>query len=176
MENNKTKKILYVALWVTLAFILLDFATLAINVWDDVLSYIKTDECLPEQQKYLRDAFEEMAGDSLLLGFLFGSICCLKQGTVFSPKMAKYLVSVSCSVFSVETIFTITRVWAYSEWIDALHYISSKLAFPAFFVCVALLYLKTGKAKAVRFSTLEAICQALDCQPGDILEYEEDIL
>ena len=31
--------------------------------------------------------------------------------------------------------------------------------------------LKTGKAKAVRFSTLEAICQALNCQPGDILEY-----
>ncbi len=31
--------------------------------------------------------------------------------------------------------------------------------------------LKTGKAKAVRFSTLEAICEALDCQPGDILEY-----
>lgn len=34
--------------------------------------------------------------------------------------------------------------------------------------------LKTGKAKAVRFSTLEAICKALDCQPGDILEYQED--
>jgi putative transcriptional regulator len=33
--------------------------------------------------------------------------------------------------------------------------------------------LKTGKAKAVRFSTLEAICKALDCQPGDILEYEK---
>ncbi len=32
--------------------------------------------------------------------------------------------------------------------------------------------LKNGKAKAVRFSTLEAICKALDCQPGDILEYE----
>jgi len=31
--------------------------------------------------------------------------------------------------------------------------------------------LKKGKAKAVRFSTLEAICEALDCQPGDILEY-----
>ncbi len=31
--------------------------------------------------------------------------------------------------------------------------------------------LKTGKAKAVRFSTLEAICKALNCQPGDILEY-----
>jgi len=33
--------------------------------------------------------------------------------------------------------------------------------------------LKTGKAKAVRFSTLDAICKALDCQPGDILEYQE---
>ena len=32
--------------------------------------------------------------------------------------------------------------------------------------------LKTGKAKAIRFSTLEAICEALDCQPGDILEYK----
>jgi putative transcriptional regulator len=32
--------------------------------------------------------------------------------------------------------------------------------------------LKTGKAKAVRFSTLEALCQALDCQPGDLLEYQ----
>ena len=34
--------------------------------------------------------------------------------------------------------------------------------------------LKTGKAKAIRFSTLEAICKSLDCQPGDILEYEEN--
>ena len=33
--------------------------------------------------------------------------------------------------------------------------------------------LKTGKARAVRFSTLDAICKALDCQPGDILEYRE---
>lgn len=33
--------------------------------------------------------------------------------------------------------------------------------------------LKTGKAKAVRFSTLEAICRELDCQPGDILTYED---
>ena len=32
--------------------------------------------------------------------------------------------------------------------------------------------LKTGKAKAIRFSTLESICQALECQPGDILEYD----
>ena len=34
--------------------------------------------------------------------------------------------------------------------------------------------LKTGKAKAIRFSTLEAICRALDCQPSDILEYVND--
>ena len=34
--------------------------------------------------------------------------------------------------------------------------------------------LKTGKAKAIRFSTLDAICKALDCQPGDILEYREE--
>jgi len=34
--------------------------------------------------------------------------------------------------------------------------------------------LKSGKAKAVRFSTLEAICKALDCQPSDILEYKQD--
>ena len=33
--------------------------------------------------------------------------------------------------------------------------------------------LKNGKAKAVRFSTLEAICKALECQPGDILEYKQ---
>lgn len=33
--------------------------------------------------------------------------------------------------------------------------------------------LKTGKAKAIRFSTLEAICKALNCQPGDILEFKE---
>ena len=34
--------------------------------------------------------------------------------------------------------------------------------------------LKTGKAKAIRFSTLEAICKALDCQPADILAYQPD--
>jgi putative transcriptional regulator len=34
--------------------------------------------------------------------------------------------------------------------------------------------LKTGKAKAIRFSTLDALCSALDCQPGDILEYRPD--
>ena len=34
--------------------------------------------------------------------------------------------------------------------------------------------LKTGKAKAIRFSTLETICKVLDCQPGDILEYRDE--
>jgi putative transcriptional regulator len=34
--------------------------------------------------------------------------------------------------------------------------------------------LKNGKARAIRFSTLEAICKALDCQPGDILEYKNE--
>ena len=34
--------------------------------------------------------------------------------------------------------------------------------------------LKNGKARAIRFSTLEAICKALDCQPGDIIEYKSD--
>lgn len=35
--------------------------------------------------------------------------------------------------------------------------------------------LKTGKAKAIRFSTLQAICEALDCQPGDLLEFRKDM-
>ena len=39
---------------------------------------------------------------------------------------------------------------------------------------VNLSKIKTGKVSAIRFSTLEAICQALDCQPGDILEYQSD--
>lgn len=39
---------------------------------------------------------------------------------------------------------------------------------------VNLSNLKTGKVKAIRFSTLDAICKALDCQPADILEYVED--
>ena len=39
---------------------------------------------------------------------------------------------------------------------------------------VNLSKIKTGKISAIRFSTLEAICEALDCQPGDILEYDPD--
>ncbi len=40
---------------------------------------------------------------------------------------------------------------------------------------VNLSNLKTGKVKAIRFSTLDAICHALHCQPGDLLEYEEKV-
>jgi len=40
---------------------------------------------------------------------------------------------------------------------------------------VNLSKIKTGKVSAIRFSTLEAICEALDCQPGDILEYQKDV-
>ena len=36
--------------------------------------------------------------------------------------------------------------------------------------------LKTGKAKAIRFSTLESICECLECQPGDILEFKKEVL
>lgn len=40
---------------------------------------------------------------------------------------------------------------------------------------VNLSNLKTGKVKAIRFSTLEAICEVLECQPGDILEYKKTV-
>ncbi len=48
---------------------------------------------------------------------------------------------------------------------------SSELAEKIGITPANLSILKTGKAKAIRFSTLEAICEALDCQPGDILAY-----
>jgi putative transcriptional regulator len=51
---------------------------------------------------------------------------------------------------------------------------SSELAEKVGITPANLSILKTGKAKAIRFSTLEAICNALDCQPGDILEYKND--
>lgn len=50
---------------------------------------------------------------------------------------------------------------------------STELAEKVGITTANLSILKTGKAKAVRFSTLEAICRELDCQPGDILEYIE---
>ena len=51
---------------------------------------------------------------------------------------------------------------------------SNELAEKVGITTANLSILKTGKAKAIRFSTLEAICEALDCQPGDILEFSED--
>ena len=51
---------------------------------------------------------------------------------------------------------------------------SGELAEKVGITAANLSILKTGKAKAIRFSTLNAICQALECQPGDILEYREE--
>ena len=51
---------------------------------------------------------------------------------------------------------------------------SGELAEKVGITAANLSILKTGKAKAIRFSTLNAICQALDCQPGDILEYRDE--
>ena len=50
---------------------------------------------------------------------------------------------------------------------------SGELAEKVGITAANLSILKTGKARAIRFSTLDAICKALDCQPGDILEYRE---
>ncbi len=50
----------------------------------------------------------------------------------------------------------------------------SELASKVDLTLANLSILKTNKAKAIRFSTLEAICKALDCQPGDILEFRDD--
>lgn len=51
---------------------------------------------------------------------------------------------------------------------------SNELAEKIGLTTVNLSILKTGKVKAIRLSTLEAICKELQCQPGDILEYKED--
>ena len=51
---------------------------------------------------------------------------------------------------------------------------SGELAEKVGITATNLSILKTGKAKAVRFSTLEALCRALECQPGDILEYSSE--
>lgn len=54
------------------------------------------------------------------------------------------------------------------------HITSAQLAEKIGITQANLSILKTGKARAVRFSTLEAICRELRCQPGDILKYKED--
>ena len=51
---------------------------------------------------------------------------------------------------------------------------SGELAEKVGITAANLSILKTGKARAIRFSTLDAICKALNCQPGDILEYREE--
>ena len=51
---------------------------------------------------------------------------------------------------------------------------SGELAEKVGITAANLSILKTGKARAIRFSTLDAICKALECQPGDILEYRDE--
>ena len=51
---------------------------------------------------------------------------------------------------------------------------SNELAYSIGITTANLSILKTGKARAIRFSTLEMICKVLDCQPGDIMEYVSD--
>ena len=63
-------------------------------------------------------------------------------------------------------ILRLDRVMAYRKM--SLNELSEKVGISN----VNLSNLKTGKVKAIRFSTLEAVCEVLDCQPGDILEYK----
>ncbi|MEN3965105.1 helix-turn-helix transcriptional regulator [Mammaliicoccus sciuri] len=60
------------------------------------------------------------------------------------------------------------------EMLKERHVSLTELAQEVDITIANLSILKTGKAKAVRFSTLEAICEYLDCQPGDIMVYEKD--
>ena len=57
-----------------------------------------------------------------------------------------------------------------AKWKMSLNELSDKVGL----TLANLSILKTGKAKAIRFSTLETICKVLDCQPGDILEYRDE--
>ena len=66
-------------------------------------------------------------------------------------------------------ILRLDRVMAYRK--ISLNTLSEKVGIAN----VNLSKIKTGKVSAIRFSTLEAICEALDCQPGDILEYQPPI-
>ena len=56
--------------------------------------------------------------------------------------------------------------------IKILHFYPDLMSLYGSYANVSIL--KNGRAKAVRFTTLDAICKALDCQPGDILEWEDD--
>ena len=73
-----------------------------------------------------------------------------------------------CEVRTMAIILRLDRVMADRKM--SLNELSEKVGVSN----VNLSKLKTGKVSAIRFSTLNAICSALDCQPGDILEYVED--
>lgn len=77
------------------------------------------------------------------------------------------LIELTLTNFTRKTIFMIPFAVMMAKRKMSLNELSEKVDI----TLSNLSILKTGKAKAVRFSTLEAICKALDCQPGDILEY-----
>ncbi len=63
---------------------------------------------------------------------------------------------------------------AYNKTLNEVDLAITELAEKVGITMANISILKNGKAKAIRISTLEAICKALDCQPGDILEFRDD--
>ena len=136
-----------------------------------------------------------IAFDALLLLFMIKSILVLKSGAFFLKSNTYILISAAvCNLlynFCNENI----RILIYDTYkktdspskLTAMAIIvnidimlarrkmsSGELAAKVGITPANLSILKTGKARAIRFTTLEALCRALDCQPGDILEYRED--
>ena len=62
--------------------------------------------------------------------------------------------------------------WVLDELLEARHMTLTELANRVDITLVNLSVLKNDRARAIRFSTLEALCEALDCQPGDLMSYE----
>ena len=87
------------------------------------------------------------------------------SGTV---KACSSCLTKPCKEVAMAIILRLDRVMADRKM--SLNELSEKVGISS----VNLSKLKTGKVSAVRFSTLEAICEALNCQPGDILEYQKD--
>ena len=88
---------------------------------------------------------------------------CLNTGPCFRKKQTRH-----CEVEEMAIILRLDRVMADRKM--SLNELSERVGISN----VNLSNLKTGKVKAIRFSTLDAICDVLDCQPGDILEYQRE--
>lgn len=94
---------------------------------------------------------------------LFSKLFCIfKKTTLFAYQIeVKYSTILNMIVVNLDVMMA-RRKMSLGELSDKVGITPANLSI-----------LKTGKAKAIRFSTLEAICRILDCQPGDILEYRE---